>query len=56
MWLLIHQAEIEPTLPGLKEWSLNHWTTKEIPILFFMVIYITTEIYSQSPMLKKKIK
>lgn len=54
MWLLILQAEIEPTPSGLKEWSLNQWTTKEILILFFMVIYIIIEIYSQLPMLKNK--
>lgn len=56
MWLLILQAEIEPTPSGLKEWSLNQWTTKEILILFFMVIYIIIEIYSQLPMLKNKKK
>lgn len=54
MWLLILQAEIEPTPSGLKEWSLNQWTTKEILILFFMVIYIIIEIYSVTNVKKQK--
>ena len=48
MWLLIHKAEIEPTPPGLKEWSLNHWTTKEIHILFFMRSFTYLQKYTLS--------
>ena len=30
--------EIEPTSPTLEGWSLNYWSTKEVPkSLFFMV-------------------
>ena len=29
--ILVPRPGIEPKPPALKEWSLNHWTTKEIP-------------------------
>ena len=27
---------IKPMPPALEAWSLNHWTTREIPINFFL--------------------
>ena len=31
---------IKPILPALKTWSLNHWTTREVPIsLIFFRFY-----------------
>ena len=33
MWdLVVLQLETEPTPPGLEAQSLNHWTTREVPI------------------------
>ena len=29
MWDPSSPPEIEPTLPAVEEWSLNHWTTRE---------------------------
>ena len=29
--ILVPQPGIEPKLTALEEWSLNHWTTKEVP-------------------------
>ena len=34
MWDL-SSPRIEPTLPAAEAWSLNHWTTSEVPIFPF---------------------
>ena len=31
--ILFAQPGIEPVPPALKAWNLNHWITREIPIL-----------------------
>ena len=31
MWILVPQPGIEPGPPALGVWSLNHWTTREVP-------------------------
>ena len=31
MWVLVPQSGIEPTCSALETWSLNHWTTREVP-------------------------
>ena len=36
MWHLSSPSRIEPTPPVLEAWRLNHWTTKEVPYLFFI--------------------
>ena len=36
LWDLISRPEIEPGPPALGVWSLSHWTTKEVPTLFYM--------------------
>ena len=30
-WILVPQPGIEPMPPALEAWSLNHWTTREVP-------------------------
>ena len=30
--ILVPRPGIEPTPPALEEWSLNHWTNKEVSI------------------------
>ena len=32
--ILVPQPGIEPALPAVEAWSLNHWTTREVPIFF----------------------
>ena len=32
--ILVSRPGIEPTFPALEGWSLNHWTTREVPKLF----------------------
>ena len=32
--ILVPQPGIEPVPPALEAWSLNHWTTKEVPFLW----------------------
>ena len=34
MWDLIPRPGIEPVLPVLAVWPLNHWTTRDVPHLF----------------------
>ena len=34
--ILVPQPEIEPVPPALGQWSLNHWTTREIPHVAFL--------------------
>jgi len=29
--ILVPQPGIEPLLPALEVWSLNHWTAREVP-------------------------
>ena len=33
--LLILRPEMEPQPPAAEAWSLNHWTTKEVPVYPF---------------------
>ena len=35
MWNLVSWPGIEPRPPALGAWSLNHWTTREVPICPF---------------------
>ena len=30
--ILVPQPGIEPVPPAVEVWSLNHWTTKEVPL------------------------
>ena len=34
------QLEIEPTSPGLEAQSLNHWTTREVPMYLTFLNYL----------------
>ena len=36
MWDLVFWPEIEPRPPALGEWTLSHWTTREVPNLIFL--------------------
>ena len=36
MWDLVPWLGIEPGPPALGAWSLNHWTTREVPALLFL--------------------
>ena len=38
MWDLVHWPGIEPTPPALGAWSLNHWTTREVPDTLCLLI------------------
>ena len=31
----VPQPEIEPVPPSVEAWSLNHWTTREVPVYLF---------------------
>ena len=46
--ILALQPGIKPTPPAVEEWSLNHWTTREVPRVFHLCIFIpllSTENY-----------
>ena len=32
--ILVSQPGIEPTLPTMEVWSLNHWISREFPVKF----------------------
>ena len=34
--ILVPQPRIEPVAPTVEVWSLNHWTTREAPVVFFL--------------------
>ena len=36
MWDLVPWPRIEPMLPALGVWSLNHWTTRKSPVLLLL--------------------
>ena len=33
--ILVPQPEIEPAIPALEAQSLNHWTTRDVPLIHF---------------------
>ena len=33
--IIVPQPGIEPASPAVEAWSLNHWTTREIPVVSF---------------------
>ena len=35
--ILVPRPGIEPTLPALGAASLNHWTTREVPLLYILL-------------------
>ena len=35
--ILIPQPAIEPVYPAVEAWSLNNWTAREVPLLYFNV-------------------
>ena len=37
MWDLVPWPEIEPGPPALGAWSLSHWTTREVPLIFVLL-------------------
>ena len=46
--ILVPWPEIEPVPPTLEAWSLNHWTTREVPMKIFKAIFhiVSLHIYS----------
>ena len=38
--ILVPQPEVKPATPAVEAWSLNHWTTREVPC-FDIYIYIS---------------
>ena len=53
--ILVPQPEIKPMPPPpVEAWSLNHWTTREVPIFLYFEMYNTmlltigTMLYSRS--------
>ena len=43
----VPQAGIEPRHPALGVWSLNHWTTKEVHILWFFLPVLIPTVWIQ---------
>ena len=43
MWDPVSQPRIEPMPPVVEAWSLNRWTTREVPEFF--VVVVVTELY-----------
>ena len=35
--ILVPQPGIPPTPPALEAWSLNHWSTREVPIQYILI-------------------
>ena len=46
IWGLVPSAEIEPRSPALREQSLSHWTTREVPPCSFLCQYHTYAIFN----------
>ena len=46
-WDLVHWPGIEPEPPALEAWSLNHWITREVPVInvcVYIYIYSTEKL------------
>ena len=57
--ILVPCPGIEPMLPELEAWSLNHWTTREVPssyILYIVLIFYSVSDCSTSWSLEHNIK
>ena len=39
VWDLVPWPGIEPRPPALGAWSLNHWITREVPLIALMLIF-----------------
>ena len=50
MWDLVPWPGIEPRPPALGAWSLNHWTTRKVPLYFILICFslITSSIISDT--------
>ena len=35
--ILVPLSGIEPVPPAVEAWNLNHWTSKEVPLLAFLI-------------------
>ena len=44
--ILVPQPGIEPVSPAVEVWSLNHWTTREVPKQIFKKLEIISSIFS----------
>ena len=42
MWDLAPQPGVEPMPPAVEARSLNHWTTREVPTLIFLMSFSNT--------------
>ena len=47
-WDLSSWPGIEPTVPALEAWGLNHWTAREIPLRYFWSYFPYLENVSNS--------
>ena len=43
LWDLVPWPGIKPMPPALDVWSLNHWTAREIPLYWVLVLFCLTE-------------
>ena len=43
MWDLSSPQEMKPLLPAVEAGSLNHWTTREVPLYFLLYAEIILE-------------
>ena len=41
--ILVPQPGTEPVPPAVEEWSLNHWTAKEVPLSLSEILAIVFE-------------
>jgi len=39
VWDLVPWSGIKPSRPTLEVWSLNHWTTREVPYFIYLFVY-----------------
>ena len=41
--ILVLQPGMKPVSPALEAWSLKHWTTREILIIYFLFLFAHAE-------------
>uniref|UniRef100_A0AC11D6K3 Uncharacterized protein n=1 Tax=Ovis aries TaxID=9940 RepID=A0AC11D6K3_SHEEP len=42
--IIVPQPEIEPKLPTFEAWSLDHWTTREVPLVIFFFCVLLKDV------------
>ena len=53
--ILVTRPGNQPCIPCIAGWTLNHWTTKEVPDLFAFKLFIQTGSFIQTFTIEQRV-